>query len=203
MTVCTCPRPDALGDLKQIGCPESFGQTQKLAIWRGGKGNSIATVADMILAATWTDLFSAVDDTHTIVTPFIDNPVFEPGKSIDVGSGNEVRDGIPKLGGYEPTKFTFKISEATSDVYDALKALECEQLEVILVNQYNKFGHRLDGVLVKGFEAYGFRISDKKIAGFNGIDEHECSIYLKAEWSRKFTVTDPTANFNPLEWSDV
>jgi hypothetical protein len=119
-----------------------------------------------------------------------------------IGSGNEVRNGIPKVVGNEPSSFTFTLRTFPASVIRSLKELMCEaSLEVIFVQEDSKFVHRLDGVLVKGFPIHSFRVSDKKIGGFNALDEHILEFKCAENWSDYLTITDPTANFDPLtDW---
>lgn len=197
---CTCPVPTAIGEIGALTCPENVGQIQRLVFWRGG--NKITDVATMILAATWTGLFAAADSTHTVFTPLIDNPVQEPGAIMTIGSGNEVRNGIPKVVGNEPSTFTFTLRNFSASIIRSLKELMCEpSLEVIFVQEDSKFVHRVDGVEVKGFPIHSLRISDKKIGGFNALDEHTLEFKCPENWSDYLTITDPTANFDPLtDW---
>lgn len=196
---CSCPTPTAIGEIGAITCPENVGQIQRLVFARS---IDIATVAALILEATWTALFAAANDTHAVFTPLIDNPVAEPGGVITVGSGNEVRNGIPIIVGNEPTKFTFTLRQFPASVIRSLKELMCEpELEVMFVQEDSKFVHVINGVLVEGFPIYGFRVSDKKIGGFNALDEHTLEFSMKENWSDYLTITDPTANFDPLvDW---
>jgi len=197
---CTCPVATAIGDIGALTCPENVGQIQRLVFWRGG--NSFATVAALIVEASWTTLLSAADSTHAVITPLIDNPVVEPGAVMAIGSGNEVRNGIPKIVGNEPTSFTFTMRNYSVSIIRAIKELMCEpSLEVIFVQEDSKFVHRLDGLLVKGFIVNSLRVSDKKIGGFNALDEHTLEFKLAENWSDYLTITDPTANFDPLtDW---
>lgn len=199
MRICDCPVPSYIGSIitTLTPCPETFGQTQKFIFWRSG--NSIASVATMIIQATWTTLLAATGSTKAVVSPFIHNPVTEVGVVKEFGSGNEVRDGIPIMIGREMTKFTCRIYDHAESYIRALKELECENLEVILVNGEGEFGHRLDGTVVKGFPIRSFFVSDRKLGGFDEPDVHEIQFSFKPNWSDYFTITDPTANFNALD----
>jgi hypothetical protein len=195
---CTCPNPTKIADITAITCFENFGQIQMITFWRAG--TSIADVATMILAATWTALFAATGSTHTIFTPIIHNPTVEPGAVITVGSGNEVPDGSPIVNGSDPTKWSFICRRWPAESIRNLKDLMCEtSLEVILVNRDGYFGHRVDGTTVKGFPIHALFVGDKKIGGYSDFDQHVLSFETKENWSDYFTITDPTANFNPLE----
>ncbi len=196
---CACPTPTAIGDITPLTCPENVGQIQRLIFARS---IDIATVAALILEATWTALFAAADDTHAVYTPLIANPVVEPGAVVTVGSGNEVRNGIPQIVGNEPTKCTFTLRNFSAQTIRELKELECEpDLQVMYVQEDSNFVHVINGVLVEGFPIFGFRLSDKKIGGFNALDEHTLEFSMKENWSDYLTMTDPTANFDPLvDW---
>ena len=196
---CSCPTPTAIADITALTCPENVGQIQRLVFARSF---SLTTVANMILEATWTTLFAAADDTHAVFTPLIDNPVVEPGAVITVGSGNEVRNGIPKIVGNEPTSFSFTLRNFPVATIRQLKELMCEpDLQVIFVQEDSKFVHPINGVIPEGFPVQGLRISDKKIGGFNALDEHMLEFKCSENWSDYLTITDPTANFDPLvDW---
>jgi hypothetical protein len=199
MKICDCPVPTAIGNIITTlkPCPEYFGQTQKQIFWRSG--NSIASVATMIVEATWTSLLAADDDTKAVVSPHIHNPATEGGAVKEFGSGNEVRDGIPIILGRDMTKFTCRFYNMAESYIRALKELECESLEVILINSLGWFGHRLDGTAVKGFPISGFFISDRKLGGLDEADVHEVQFSFRPNWSDYLTITDPTANFNALD----
>jgi len=199
---CTCPTATSISNITAITCPENVGQIQKMVFARS---IDIADVATAILALTWTNLFAAADDTHAVPTPLIDNPVIEFGAIITVGSGNEVRNGIPKVVGSEPTKFSFTLRTFPVATIRSMKELMCEpDLEVIFVNEDGYLIHTVDaatGILVEGFPVSEYWISDKKIGGFNALDEHMMEFSMPENWSDYLTITDPTANFNPLtDW---
>ena len=196
---CDCPAPTSIANITAITCPENVGQIQKLVIARS---IDIATVAALIIEANWTTLFGAVDDTHAVPTPLLDNPTVEAGAVITFGSGNEVRNGIPKVIGNEPTKFTFTLRAFPAATIRDLKALMCEPtLEVMFIQEDGKIVHILNGVLCEGFPIQELRISDKKIGGFNALDEHMLEFSMPENWSDYLSITDPTANFDPLtDW---
>lgn len=197
MRRCTCPVPTYMTSIGTLTCPESFGQIQKLIFWRAG--NHIDDVATTILLATWTALKAATDSTKAVVTPFLSGLTMELGKAKEFGSGNEVRNGVPIIFGTDPSKVTAKLYEYPQSIIRTLKEMECESLEVILVNELGYFGHRLDGALVKGFPIQSFFVSDKMLGGFDAPDYNELMFSLPAGWSDYFTVTNPTANFSALD----
>lgn len=195
---CTCPVPTYIATMPSMTCPTTFGQIQKLIFWR--TGNEIADVATMILAATWTALKAATDGTKAVISPFIDSPTFEGGDVLEHGSGNEVRNGIPKACGLGNVKFTCKLFDPSSEVVRAIKEMECESLDVIFVNELGYFGHVLDSASdVQGFPIFNLKIKDRMIGGYGAPDSHDLQFYLKPNWSDRFTITNPTANFSALD----
>lgn len=200
---CNCPVATALGDIGAITCPENMGQVQRLVFAR--RGNVFATVAAAIVAASWTTLFSAVDSTHHVVTSVIDNPTFEPGKEITIGTGNEVPNGIPRVVGSEPTKLTITLRSFPSAVIRQLKQLECEgdnlMCYIVQEDGYLVGSTAPLGTIFTGFRVQSFHVSDKKPGGFNGLDENTLTFSLKENWSDYLTIVNPLANFNPLEWA--
>ena len=196
MKYCTCPVPTYLGNIITTlsPCPEAFGQVQKLAFWRSG--NSIASVATMAVLATWTALLAATGDTKVVVSPYIDNPTTEVGEVKEFGSENEVRDGIPINVGRNMTKFSARIYDHAQSYIRAMKELECENLEVFLINERGHFGHRLDGTVVKGFPIRQLFVGDRHLGGFSEPDVNNIQFAFAPNWSDYFTITDPTANFD-------
>ena len=197
MKYCTCPIPTYLGNIitTLTPCPEGFGQVQKLAFWRSG--NSFSTVASMIVLADWTaKLASSTGTIKTVVSPYLDAPTTEGGEVKEFGSENEVRDGIPIVVGRGMTKFTARIYDHAQSYIRAMKELDCENLEVILINERGHFGHRLDGTVVKGFPIRQFFVSDKHLGGLSEPDVNNIQFSFPPNWSDYFTVTDPTANFD-------
>jgi hypothetical protein len=199
---CTCPVQTAIGDIGALSCPENVGQIQRIVFAR--RGNTFANVAAVIVAATWTSYFAAADATHHVVTPVIDNPVSEPGKEIAIGSGNEVPNGVPRVVGTEPTKFTITLRSFPASIIRALKALMCEG-DNLMCYFVQEDGYIVGttaplGTIFTGFKVQSLLVTDKKIGGFNALDENTLSFSLKENWSDYLTIVNPLANFNPLEW---
>lgn len=202
MRTCTCPVGTYLTNLGTLNCPESFGQTQKLIFQRAGASlaGGYGSISTIILLATWTASKAAVDSTKTIITPFLSGFKPEPGKAKEFGSGNEVRDGIAIMFGKDPTKVTVNLYEYPESIIRNLELLACESnLEVGLINEQGFFGCRLDGAVYKGFPIQGFFIQDRTLGGFDAPDNHILEFSFKANWSKYFTIIDPTANFSALD----
>jgi len=173
----------------------------KLAFRRKSTTAMFATIADMQDEDEWDTLKAATDATKVIVTPIIAGFKPEPGKAKEVGSGNEVPFAIPIQFGTDPTKVTLRIWEASAETIRALKALQCESLEVVLINELGFFGHSVDAATkatVFGFPVYSFHVQDKNMGGAESADYHEISFSLPANWSDYFTITEPDG-FNGLD----
>lgn len=192
--ICTCPVGTYIDTITAYTCPVDVREVQKIVFWRAG--NEIANVATMILLATWTTLKAKTDSTKAIVTPFLNNPTFEPGDVITWGGGTETRDGIPEIVGVNPTKFTIKGAHWQSAIKRDIRELMCESLEAILINNEGKFIHRLDGVKVKGFPISAFYIKDRMVGNRTTPDQFEIGFQMAEGWDDYLTITDPTANFN-------
>lgn len=196
--LCKCPVGTHIDAITAYSCPVDVREIQKMVFWRAGVANHIDTVADLITLSTWTALKAASDNTKAIVTPFLNNPVVEPGDVITWGGGTETRDGIPEIVGVNPTKVTIKGTHWQSEIKRDIRELMCESLEVIFINNEGKFIHRLDGLLVKGFPIRAFYIKDRAIGNRTTPDQFEIGFMLPEAWDDYLTITDPTANFNAL-----
>jgi len=199
MKVCNCPvgtYPASVITNNDYKCPSSFGQTQKFIFWRAG--NTIASIATGILSATWATIMSAVDDTKGVITPYVAAPVSEVGAAIEFGSGNEVVSGIPVIVGKQPTKITATFLQLEQSYVRAMKELECEDLEVILVNELGQLGHLTDAAgLFKGVPISSLLFGDKNLGGFEIPDSNTVQFNMAQNWSDWFTISEPT-DFNPL-----
>ena len=192
MRTCTCPVGTYLTTIGTNTCPTSFGQVQKLIFQRSGQAAGLGSTTTIKLLATWTALLASTSSTKVVVTPFIAGFTPDPGKVREFGSGNEVRDGIPINFGTGPTKYTLKLYEPATSIVTNLKALECESLEVTLVNELGYYGHGGTAGVVKGFTVQQFHVSDRVLGGFDGPDYVEISFSMPPNWSSAFTITAPT-----------
>ncbi len=194
---CTCPVPTSIGNVITTlePCDSNFGQSQKFIFWRAGNTISIASA---VVEAEWTTLLTATGATKAIVSPFIGATTNEGGEAIEFGSGNEVRNGVPIIMGSEPVKMVSIMYGAEQSVIEAFKELMCEDLEVILINSDGKFGAKVVGTAMSGFPITSLFVSDKKLGGFDAPDTNEVKWMFKPNWSDKFTIVDPTDNFNAL-----
>jgi len=193
-TVC-CPRPTAIASVVTVlnPCPADVGQIQKLVFWR--RGNSLATVATAIVASGWTDVLATSDTTKAIVSPFIANVELAASDPREFGGGNETRWGAPiRKGGSSPV-FTASMYQEDQDVIVALKALACEALDVVMINESNQFVYSDGGdPLFMGFQIanVSFYVSDKGIGGLDDADVNTITFNLKPNWSDDLEITTET-----------
>jgi len=193
-TVC-CPRPTAIASAVTVlnPCPSDVGQIQKLVFWR--RGQSIASLATAIISSTWTTLLAATGDTKAVVTPFLGNVELPPGDAREFGGGNETRWGAPiRKGGGSPV-FSASMYQEDQDVITALKALACEALDVVMINESNQFVYSDASSSFKGFEvaAGTMFISDKGVGGLDDPDSNMITFNLKPNWSDTLEISTETS----------
>ena len=106
MQLCSCPAATALTTIPAAGCPETFGQIQKIAFQRlkkaDGTENKFTTSNDIKLKASWTALMAAADGSKVVVSPYVQAPTNEAGSARTFGGGNETLGGIELVIGREP-----------------------------------------------------------------------------------------------------
>lgn len=193
MTVC-CPVPTAIASAVTTlnPCPSDVGQIQKFVFWR--RGQSIASVATAIIATTWTTLLAAADDTKAIVSPFLGGVEIPPSEAREFGGGNDTRWGASIRKGGGSVVVTASMYQEDQDVITALKALRCEILDVLFVNESNQLIYSDAGSAVAGFQvaANSLNVSDKGIGGLDDADSNKITFNLKPNWSDTLEITAET-----------
>ena len=128
---CGCPAGKHLNDLEIAECKESFGQIQKVIFARifssAGVKNKIPKES-IVKKATMTPLFAAGDGTKLIISPYIQNPITEPGEARTFGGGNQTLGGIEIVIGREPTTFTGVIYQEAQSVIKTLRLIHVKRL---------------------------------------------------------------------------
>lgn len=198
--MCICPQGEALQSIPLSDCPETFGQTQKVAFQRltnaAGVKNVFAAAALPTLKASWTPLLTAEDGTKVTVSPYLSEPVLEPGAKRTYGGGNATLGGIPEIIGREPSAFTSKLLKVQQATVKALKAYQCENVGVFLIDEYGAIGCLCDNPAAptKYFPipVRGFFIGDKALGGLEGIDANAMDFSFMPNWSDNFTIVKPT-----------
>lgn len=204
--ICKCPRGTALTTIPDAGCPETFGQIQKVAFVRlyktdGTKNGFAAVTKDPKLKASWTPLLTAADDTKVVVSPYIQAPTAEGGKARTFGGGNETLGGVEEIIGREPTPFTGVIRKCSQSIITILKELQCEVLGVYLFDENGAIGAIKSGSTGSEFYApipiRAFFVGDKTLGGLEAPDSNAISWSFIPNWSDGLVVVAPT-DFNPL-----
>ena len=191
-SVC-CPRPTAIASAVTVlnPCPADVGQIQKLVFWR--RGNTMS-VASAITSTAWTTLLSATGDTKAIVTPFMAAVELPVSEAREFGGGNETLYGAPiRKGGSSPV-FTAMMYQVDQDTITTLKALACESLDVIFINESNQFAYSDSATAFNGFEVanVSFFVSDKGFGGLEDADSNSITFNLKPNWSNTLEISTET-----------
>lgn len=179
---------------------ERFGQIQKVVFQRRLKEDGTPNSDDDLnLKATWDLLLAATDATKVAPTPFIMEPENEPGELREYGGGNATLNGIPIVLGREPSQFTCALKEISQDIVKELKKMEGDDLVVYLVNANGEIGClKYGGDDYRGIPIRSFFVSDKSFGGFEEVDRNNISFYFAPNWSDRFVVIEPAAEFDPL-----
>jgi hypothetical protein len=191
ITVCQCPISTVLASIVTDinDCKVEVGQIQKAIFWR--HGNHLDAVASGVSSAVWTAKLTATGDTKAVVTPFISIAI-PPTEVREVGSGNEVRDGIPIQMGTLSAKAEGHIWQADSEVIRALKKLECEDLDVLFINENNQLVYDNQNTRVNGFRVNSMFISDKSMGSYTDGTKNMFHFYLAGGWSSYATLSAAT-----------
>jgi len=174
-------------------CPSEFGQIQKLIFWRRGNYKSVASA---LQATTWTSLLTATGNTKALVAGFVIGKV-TAGEAREAGGGNETKDGIPVIIGQQPSVFEGQLIQRDQDEIRLLKAIQCETLDVIFVNENGQFGY-LDTLYngsttgFFGIPIGGLQINDLEFGDFDGKDQNKIKFWMPANWSNNFEISAAT-----------
>lgn len=191
LTTCTCPVSATITSVvtNVNACKLEFGQIQKLIFWRHGQ--SLTAAASAVSATVWTSHLTATGNKKAIVSPFVS--LIIPNTAIrEVGSGNEVLNGIPIQIGTLSVKCEGHIWQSDQATIKLLKALTCEQLDVMFINESNQLGYSLESGKVKGFLLEQFFVSDLGTGSYTDGSKNMFQFFLPGGWSDNFTVTAAT-----------
>lgn len=200
---CGCPAETSLPYVAIEACSESIGQVQKLMFQRIYASAGVKnTITSPTAKASWTAKLTAADSTKVVVSPYIQNPVVEPGGARKFGGGNATVGGIEILVGREPSMFTAAFHNVKqSTTIKALKTLECEETGVFLIDEYGRIIGTNTGTasvpVLSPIPIYNFFVGDKKLGGLEEPDTNAIEWTFAANWSDNLYVVEP-ADFNPL-----
>ena len=208
MNLCTCPAAAALTTIPSAGCPESFGQIQKIAFQRlrkaDGTKNSFTSTASILLKASWTARMAANDGSKIVLSPYVQAPTNEAGSPRTFGGGNETLGGVEMVIGREPTTFSAVIRSVKQDVIKAMKELQCEaqadNLGVFLIDENGAVECIKDETTEGTFYPIPIRslfVGDKSHGGLEAPDSNAIQFAFLPNYSDNLSIQVPT-DFNPL-----
>ena len=204
---CGCPQGPHIADLEIAECKESMGQIQKVAFQRIYKtAGTQNTVTDPTKKASWSTFFSAADGSKMTVSPYIQNPVSEPGAARTFGGGNQTLGGIEITIGREPTGFTGIIYQESQKTIAQMKKYMCENIGVYLIDENGNIGCLVDNIdeptKYMPIPIGKLFVGDKKLGGFEEPDSNTIEWSFFPNWSDKFYIIKrDTLDFNPLtDW---
>lgn len=208
MNLCTCPAAAALTTIPSAGCPESFGQIQKIAFQRlrkaDGTKNSFTSTASILLKASWTARMAANDGSKIVLSPYVQAPTNEAGSPRTFGGGNETLGGVEIIIGREPTTFSAVIRSVQQSVIKAMKDLQCEaqadNLGVYLIDENGAVECVKDESAANTFYPIPIRslfVGDKSHGGLEAPDSNAIQFAFLPNYSDNLSIQVPT-DFNPL-----
>lgn len=208
MNLCTCPAAASLTSIPAAGCPESFGQIQKIAFQRlrkaDGTKNSFTSTSSILIKASWTAKMAASDATKIVISPYIQAPSQEAGSPRTFGGGNETLGGVEIIIGREPSTFTGVIRSVSQGVIKAMKQLQCEaqadNLGVFLIDENGAVEAIKDESVATTFYPIPIRslfIGDKAHGGLEAPDSNAIQFSFLPNYSDNLSIQVPT-DFNPL-----
>lgn len=204
--LCTCPLGTEITDIYIADCPEDIGQIQKLVVQRvyasaGTKNKFTIASANPNLLASWTTLLAASDSTKVVQTPYLTNPVVEPGAPRTYGGGNATLGGVEEIVGREATLFTASFLRASQRSIKDLKEIMCETVGVYMIDEYGRIIGISDDIASPTefypIPVHGFFVGDKKLGGLEEPDMNELRFYMHPNWSDNLHIVTPT-NFDAL-----
>ena len=208
MNLCTCPAAAALTTIPSAGCPESFGQIQKIAFQRlrkaDGTKNSFTSTASILLKASWTARMAANDGSKIVLSPYVQAPTNEPGNPRTFGGGNETLGGVEMVIGREPSTLSAVIRSVQQSVIKAMKDLQCEaqadNLGVYLIDENGAVECVKDESAANTFYPIPIRslfVGDKSHGGLEAPDGNAIQFVFLPNYSDNLSIQVPT-DFNPL-----
>lgn len=209
---CGCPGAATLPSITYPECKEALGQLYKVIFQRVYETQGVPngmTAAEIKAKTHWQSLQTATDSTKVLVSPNINNPTTEPGDFRTFGGGNQTQGGIEVVLGTDPTTFEGVLyQESQKAVIAKLKALECENIGVYLLDEYGNIGclgiDVSDGqggtvVEYRPIPIGKFYVGDKKLGGFEEPDSNAIKWSFFPNWSDNFVIIPrDELDFDPL-----
>ncbi len=209
-----CPLATSLTDIPSSSCPENIGQIQRYWFVRKGvvvldtlapayANSTPATLVglDPLELATWNILFSAVDDSHVVLTPLIGgDSTVTAGTVVTFGGGdNSTLSGEQFVTAINPSDVSVRFDSLTAEQIAAFRKLTCEGngLEVFLISQEGKIWGSQTGDLFKGFDCTNIVLGSLTNNGFGTRDSNTMTFQLPFDWDETKSAITPS-DFNAL-----
>lgn len=212
-SACDCDNiPVALTEIPVVTCPFKIGQMLRFWFVRAGEvifdsvtpaSNVPATITGDLIneAAGWAVLFAAADSTKVVKTPIVGgNPTITAGTANTFGGGgNDTANGLVLNLGVNPSDVSMDFFFLTKEQIIAIRKLECEDVEVYIINNEGKifFWEDANG-LQTGIPVLNLQLLDKSNGGVVTPDVNTLSFKFPARYDEKLTSVNPEAGFNTL-----
>ena len=212
-SACDCDNiPVALTEIPVVTCPFKIGQMLRFWFVRAGEvifdsvtpaSNLPATIASDLIneAAPWAVLFAAVNSTKVVKTPIVGgNPTITAGTANTFGGGgNDTANGLVLNLGVNPSDVSMDFFFLTKEQIIAIRKLECEDVEVYIINNEGKiFFWEDENGLQTGIPVLNLQLLDKSNGGVVTPDVNTLSFKFPARYDEKLTSVNPEAGFNTL-----
>jgi len=184
-------------------CKVLFGKDQRWIFQKKDDANNVFVngANGIEEESSWSALPDASNDTKVVVTPILEEAVFNEGDKLEDG---ENPDGAPNAVAAGPQLVTGMIRNITPDQFEQLEKLKCfdEELTFYRLDKNGKIGAKLSG----SADHVGIPISPNTFLirdpsrGGTRVDQYKAIIefYLPAGWYKKFAVVSPEDGFDPL-----
>ena len=207
-----CPLATSLTDIPSSSCPENIGQIQRYWFVRKGvvvwdvvtpANNIPATISGnaVDVVAGWNILFSAIDDSHVVLTPLIGgDSTVTAGTVVTFGGGdNSTLSGEQFVTAINPSDVSVRFDSLTAEQIAAFRKLTCEGngLEVYLISQEGKIWGSQTGDLFKGFDCANIVLGSLTNNGFGTRDSNTMTFQLPFDWDETKSAITPS-DFNAL-----
>lgn len=206
MDTCVCPGPVSIPTIPKKTCVENFGQVIGWILQRPGfifDSAALVTPNDIKLLASWTPLFTAIDDTKVSRTPEIENFIIpRTAAKFEGGGDNTTIDGVAKIVGFDPAAAIGQIAETPGTIISVLRnLLLCEP--ALVAYGINRSGQILarnvtpgvPATKITGISIQSAFVTDEDNNGYATRDKADFGFSLAAGWRDDVVVITPT-DFN-------
>lgn len=204
-----CPLATSLTDIPSSSCPENIGQIQRywfvrkdVVIWdtTDPLNNLPASIAilgyEVENLIGWNILFSAVDDSHVVLTPLIGGEsTVTAGSPVTFGGGdNSTLSGETFVTAINPSDASVRFDSLTAEQIAAFRTLTCEGngLEVYFISQEGTIWGSKVGDKFTGFDCTNVVLGSLTNSGFGTRDSNTMTFQLGFDWDETKHAITPT-----------